>query len=205
MLAITVVNSLIFALVVLAAFYGVACVYAKQVVRPHFQKLFYYVTLFSLFGVVGEVFVNTAWAYVFGIPLWEYRLFPAHGGDITYFFPLVWGLLGFYTYFRDTVLLNGRQLRPLMAAMLLGAESMLIEILYNGSFFLVFDEFIFYYFPANLGPLSHFTCWQVIPFYMIVGFFTSNMIVIYNRLKYSRRTYILLAFFWFVTLTFVFF
>lgn len=199
---ITILNVLIYTFFLLVVFYSLFCVLARNIIRPDVRKLLYYVSLFSLFGVVGEHFTNTAYEYVFGSPLWEYYLYPSHGGNITYFFLSVWGVLGFYTYFRD-VALRSVTSSALYSGLILGAEAIAIELFVNGIYYLLFGNFIFYYLPANLGPLSHFSCLQVIPFYMIVGYVTGSLIKQQELWGY-RGLRVTLGLFWMVIITFVF-
>lgn len=188
-------------------FYVGPCIYARRLIRPDFRLLFFYVTLFSLFGVVGEQFVNVAFKYLSGMPLWEYHMFPAHDGNVTQLFVYVWGVLGFYAYFRDTALFAGKSISPWIMSLVLGAEAIFIELLVNGSYYLLFNDYIFYYFPANLGPLSHFSCLQVVPFYMIVGLVTGKLIQQHRQLlnlDNPRGVKMLLLFYWFIAIVFVF-
>lgn len=199
-LGITILNTTLFAVGFLTLFYLLVCVMAKRLVRPDFIQLFSYITIFSLFGIVGEVFVNTLYLYFFGTPLWEYRLFPAHNGNISYFFLFIWGSLGVYKYFSDYFLVK-RPLTEFQAGILMGAEAVFLELLYNGVYLLIFGDYIFYYLPANLGPLSHLSCLQVIPFYFIVGFIVNKLIKQQSKMKPSKS---LFAFYWMIIITFVF-
>lgn len=198
MFEITVFSSVVYGLALCTVYYLVVSAIKKQLVRIHFRTAFFYITLFCLFGIAGEVFVNNIWEHIFGWPLWEYRLFPAHGGDISYFFPLIWGMLGFYKYINDTAFHRFAPNQHLKPAVIMGAEAILLELVYNGLFLLLFDEYIFYYLPANMGPLSHLSCWQVIPFYFVVGFFTSELIHGQQKAGYHNRVLLRIAFYWMV-------
>ncbi len=200
-LPINLLNTTIFALIFLLIFYVCLCIYAKRTLVPNYKQLFLYVTLFSLFGVVGEVLVNTSYQIVLGTPLWEYRLFPAHHGNICYYFLFVWGSLGFYKYFTDSLFIK-KETSEFKLGLLMGSEAIFLELLYNGLFYLCFGEFIFYYLPANLGPLSHFSCIQVIPFYFMVGFALTKLIKAHAAIPFSKT---LFAFYWMTIITFVFF
>jgi len=199
-LEITILNTTLFALGFLALFYLIVCILSKKLIRPNFIILFSYITIFSLFGIVGEVFVNTLYSYFFGAPLWEYRLFPAHDGNISYFFLFIWGSLGVYKYFSDYFLVK-RPLTEFQAGILMGTEAVFLELLYNGVYLLIFGDYIFYYLPANLGPLSHLSCLQVIPFYFIVGFIVNKLIKQQSKIKVSKS---LFAFYWMIIITFIF-
>ena len=78
----------------------------------------------------------------------------------------------------------------------MGAEAILIEILYNGAFLLLFGEYIFYYLPKNLGPLSHLSCLQVLPFYFMVGLVLTRLIHQQNKTGYNKDIIFTVGFFW---------
>ncbi len=197
---ITFVTTTLFALGFLVSFYSIVCLISKKLIVPSFSTLFLYVTIFSLFGIIGEVFVNTLYERILGAPLWEYRLFPAHDGNISYYFIFIWGSLGFYKYFSDHYFIK-RKISEVSAGLVMGTEAVFLELVYNGLFLLIFDKYIFYYLPANLGPLSHLSCLQVIPFYFIVGLIVTKLITQQKKVRPSKS---LLAFYWMIIITFVF-
>lgn len=194
-------NTLLFALVWLLAFYAIICISQKKLLIPEFGKLFFYVTIYSLFGIVGEVFVNKTYLFIFNEPLWEYKLFPAHDASISYFFIFIWGSLGVYKYFTELVFSESRLYRSFSPGVIMGGEAIAIELLYNGFFFLIFNEYIFYYLPANLGVISHFSCLQVIPFYFMVGFMITKLTKRQEAAGYHKSIF---AFYWMIIVTFVF-
>lgn len=199
-LDITILNTTLFAAGFLLFFYLIVCLITKKLIRPNAIHLFSYITIFSLFGVVGEVFVNTLYLELMGSPLWEYRLFPAHNGNISYFFLFIWGSLGVYKYFSDYFFIK-KPLSEFKAGIVMGTEAVFLELIYNGTYRLIFGDYIFYYLPANLGPLSHLSCLQVIPFYFIVGFIVNKLIKQQNKTRVSKS---LFAFYWMIIITFVF-
>lgn len=180
-----------------------ACIMHGSIIKPHYIKLFYYITIFSLIGITGELFVNTSYAYFFHTPLWEYRLFPTHNASISYFFPFVWGSLGVYKYVTDYLFASKRVPGKIYAGFVTGAEAIYLELLYNGLYFSTFGNYIFYYFPENLGPLSHFSCLQVIPFYFIVGFL-AHALIRREPAAYTKKI-ALFCFCWVIIITFIFF
>jgi hypothetical protein len=198
MFELTIFSSLIYGFSVCIFYYLIVSGLKRKFVPIHCRKLLFYITIFCLFGLAGEVFVNNIWEYIFGSPLWEYRLFPAHGGDVSYFFPLIWGALGFYKYVNDTAIHRFKDQQHIKPGMVMGTEAVLIEIVYNGLFLWLFGSYIFYYLPANMGPLSHLSCWQVIPFYFMVGFFINELIVSQNKAGYRNRVLLRICFYWMV-------
>jgi len=197
MFDVTILNTVAFFLVVLAVIYGGFSWQFGKLIQPNYKRLSYYISLFTLFGVVGEVFVNTLFKYLFSSGLWEYHLYPAHNGDISYFFFGIWGTLGFYTYFRDYFFRGRSNKNALYSGLILGSEAMLIEIFANGSFYYLFGNYIFYYFPTNLGYFSHFSCLEVVPCYIAVGYGTTRLIWQQEELQYRgfRTT---LIFYWMI-------
>lgn len=194
---------LIYTAILIIGFYAFFCLISKKILYPNWKKLIYIVFLFSLLGVIGEDFVNTFYELILGTPMWEYRLYPLHNGNISYFFPLLWGTLGFYTYWRNVVFHKDSSLNKFSAGLILGLEAIFIELLVNISYYFIFGDYIFYYFPENLWIFSHFSCLQVVPFYMLVGYVTSNMIQQQEKMDFIHfRTTII--FYSMIMLTFVY-
>ncbi|MDD2906590.1 MAG: hypothetical protein WBK95_04570 [Sulfurimonas sp.] len=186
MFEINILNTVLYSVGVLVIFYAFFCIVAKKLLRPDWKKLVYIVFLFSLLGVIGEDFVNTVYYIIVGTPLWEYRLYPTHDENISYFFPLVWGTLGFYTYWRSVVFIRNSHMSTLSIGLLLGTEAIFIELMVNIPYHMLFGNYIFYYLPANLGPLSHFSCLEVVPFYMLVGIASANMLEQQENMHYKH-------------------
>jgi hypothetical protein len=178
-----------------AAVYGIAvllCIVValwiagRGLIRFEPRKFTYSVTLFILLGATGEAFVNSTWYVIFGWPLWEYRLYPTHGGDISLFFPMIWGIFGVYSYMREQV--GGRwfEKNSLISILALGAEAILLELFVNVPYKAIFGDYIFYYTPANLGPFSHYSCLQVIPFYAAVSIATRKLTEVQEAAGYQH-------------------
>ncbi len=198
MISISILSTTIFGVLFCAAYYALVCLIKRRWIKIEPKKLLFYVSLFCLFGIAGEIVVNTLWAYVFGEPLWEYRLFPTKNAHISYFFPLIWGSLGFYKYINDTVWHKFESNQIILPGIIMGAEAIFLEILYNGLFLLLFGEYIFYYLPANLGPLSHLSCLEVLPFYFMVGLVITKLVHVQNKIGYRRSIVFTISFYWMV-------
>lgn len=205
MFEVTVLSALLYTLSFSIIYYIGLCLYVRRWIKLDFRVLAYYVSLFCVFGVSGEVLVNNIWELIFGTPLWEYHLFPAHDGDLSYFFLFIWGGLGYYRYLNDISLHNFTPQQTFKPGVIMGLEAVLLELAYNGFFFVLFSSYVFYYLPANLGPLSHISCLQVIPFYFVVGFFTARIIQLQNKIGYKRGLITTLSLYWMITFAVVFF
>ena len=176
----------IYGLVVLFCIIGAFWIIGRGRIAVDALRFTYSVTLFVLLGATGEAFVNSTWSLVFGWPLWEYRLYPAHGGDISLFFPMIWGIFGTYSYLRGQ-LFSGIQVRMKpFALLILGAEAILLELAVNIPYRAIFGDYIFYYTPANLGPVSHYSCLQVIPFYAAVALATQKLTEVQEAAQYKH-------------------
>lgn len=205
MFEITILNTVVYGISFSAAYYILICLYAKKIVTIELRKLFFYITIFCLFGISGELLVNTVWELIFSVPLWEYRLFPAHNTSISYYFILIWGALGYYKYLNDSVVHRFNSNQFVLPGLIMGAEAVFLELFYNGLFLLLFGSYIFYYFPHNLGIFSHLSCLQVIPFYFVVGIFTSALINQQNKMGYSSGIFARLSFYWMLIAVLMFF
>ncbi len=87
----------------------------------------------------------------------------------------------------------------------MGIEAIALELIYNGLFYLLFGGYVFYYLPTNMGVLSHLSCWQVLPFYFMIGLVTSWVTKHYGKIGYDINVFPTLAFFWMVIAALVLF
>lgn len=186
MFAITPISAIIYGVLFCFTYYCAISAVKKRWVVINVYQLLFYVSLFCLFGIAGEIFVNTLWSMHFGAPLWDYHLFPAQNGHISYFFPLIWGALGFYKLINDTAFPT-KSKNKIIPGLIMGTEAIFLEIAFNGLFLLLFGSYIFFYLPANLGILSHLSCLEVIPFYFVVGVFTHYLVTAQNKIGYGPQ------------------
>jgi hypothetical protein len=154
-----------FSFVWIGVIYLFNCIVAKKYKKIDIKIALLYVTSVILVGVFGEVLVDTLYTAAFGSPLWQYRLLPIHNAHTSYYSLVIWGMYGFYLYLlHDSLSVRLHSHR--MLAVLISLEAIVLELLLNFSHFLIFHQYIFYYFPAGLWHLSAF---QAIPFYFIAG------------------------------------
>lgn len=201
MFEMSILNVTIFGLSWLFLFYLIASLLFGCFIKVEYKKFFFYITIFSLFGVVGEIFVNSMYQQFTGSFLWSYHLYPVHGGHISSMFIFIWGSLGAYKYLSEVLLKKFNLIKDYSGGLIMSLEAILLELLYNTTFFFFFNDYIFYYFPENLGPLSHFSCLQVLPFYFIFGFVVTKLIAHQETAGFKRT---LFTFYWFILLTIVF-
>lgn len=138
-------------------------------------------------------------AQVFGWRLWEYHLYPNHQAFGTFLGPLTWPWYGFHFYlFGEAlkargVVLNG----TLRKGALTGLDGPLLEILGNGLYLLFFGQYVFYYFPPELG---HLTSVFVMPHYALAGIV---LVVVMRALRQADRYWGLPAALYFTGVCFV--
>lgn len=189
-----------------AAIYGIALllcivtmlwVIGRGRIRFEPRRFAYSIALFILLGATGEAFVNSTWDMAFGWPLWEYRLYPTHGGDISLFFPMIWGIFGTYSYMREQIGAHWFRKNSVISVLVLGGEAILLELFVNVPYKAIFGDYIFYYTPANLGPFSHYSCLQVIPFYAAVSIATRKLTEVqevagYQHIRSTLALYVII-------------
>jgi len=157
---------LLFSVYIITVIYIVNCLIARQIKRVHFREAAVYITTMAMLGVFGEVFVGSVYHALFGHALWLYRVAPVHLGYTSYYAPFIWGALGFHIYLLHNYLKARNVEATLHLALIFSLETILLEILGNGSFKLFFGHYLFYYLP---GDLWHLTSLQTLPFYFPAG------------------------------------
>lgn len=195
-LEVSVFSAAVYGCFVAIAIFAVFWLFARKSLQFELKRLIYTLTLFILLGATGEAFVNSSWQFAFGRPLWEYRLYPTHGGDISLFFPMIWGIFGLYSYMREQVGAHWFRRNSFISVFVLGAEAILLELFVNVPYKAIFGDYIFYYTPANLGPFSHYSCLQVIPFYAAVSIATRKLVEVqeaagYQHIKSTLALYVI--------------
>jgi hypothetical protein len=132
-------------------------------------KILLYVSTMAALGLLGEVIFDSAYRFVFGRPLWLYRIAPIHHGYTSLYSFFLWGTVGFYLYLlHDTLKEKGITSRFVLAGVFC-LEAILLEAAVNVSYHLLFGGYIFYYLPSDLW---HFTSVQTLPLYLLAGLIT---------------------------------
>ena len=144
--------------------------------------------VFSL-AVMFEVLVNSAHERLFGEKLWEYRVLPVHGGDVSLLAPLVWSAYGLHLYWlRDSLVRRFGAVGQsgTLQALLVGIEAPFIfEVVGNLLFILLLGSFYAWYVP---GDFWHLTSFRVVPVYMISAWIGFRMLdfIEYRMTRMSR-------------------
>jgi hypothetical protein len=156
-------------------FYLLASLLTRSWMRVDAYRLALFMAVAFLVAILCEVTLGKLYGLLIGKPLWQYRVWPIHGGYTSALNFIVWPVYGYYWYFLHRVLQAYRvQIRQTwLKGMASGFDGPLLEILANGFFLLFYGTFYFYYLP---GDLRHFTSIQVVPLYMLMGICLSLVI-----------------------------
>lgn len=141
-----------------------------------------YITSMAAIGILGEIAIDGFYKFAFNQPLWLYRLFPIHGGYTSVYSLFEWGLLGLYIYLLHQTLCERHRYSLYLFTAIFCVDAILFELAFNGSYRLIFHNYIFYYLPRNLWHLSAI---QAIPFYLLGGFLTMEIIA--HERRHIRR------------------
>jgi hypothetical protein len=187
------------ALVGMSLLYLLAALLARRWLRADPYELLLCMTTGFFVAIVCEVGLGNAYRLLFGTPLWQYRVWPIHAGYTSALNLIIWPVYGYYWYFLHEVLVARRvQIqRPWLRGLAAGLDGPLLEVLANGFFLLFYGTFYFYYRP---GDLRHFTSFQVVPLYMVMGVCLSLVI---DYLKARPRRWRYPAMFYLAGLAFV--
>ncbi len=153
-------------------------------VRIDAYQLILYMTVTFFIAIVCEVGLGKVYFLIMGKPLWQYHVLPIHGAFTSQLNFIIWPVYGFYLYLLHYVLLSkGIISRPKwIHGISSGLDGPLLEILANGFFLLFYRTFYFYYLPDDI---RHYTSFQVIPLYMVMGIILS--VVVENMCNRPRK------------------
>ncbi len=159
-------------LAIFTAFWPIIFYLLNSIIAGSFKKiepkqaLVYFMTV-ALIGVFGEIFLDTAYNFFVGTPLWRYNILPIHGGYTSAYAPIIWGTYGLHLYLlHDTLAKRWSIKNSWLLVLLFSFEALLIESIVTISSRLYLGEYMYYYFP---GDLWHVTSIQNMPFYFICG------------------------------------
>lgn len=167
--------------------YSFNCILQKKLIVPELKTSAIYASTVIFIGVFGEVFIDTLYNFIFGVPLWEYHLLPKHNAYTSYYSLFVWGLYGFHLYLFHGHLKNHHIDSTKNLALIISVEAIILEVIFNVSFFILSGKFIFYYIPNDLG---HFTSLQAVPFYFLAGVIIDKTL---KRFKEDKRFFIIMS------------
>lgn len=176
----------LFSLTWIAILFIFNCAVARKFKRINISILLVYVSTVALIGMYGEIFAGSFYNFIFGTPLWEYRILPIHNAYTSLYSLVIWGMYGFHLYLLHDTLDGKRHISERTLIILFSVEAVILELLMNLSSLAVFNEYVFYYFPSDLW---HLTSFQAIPFYILGGIIIAKSL---RRFKTDPKFFILM-------------
>jgi hypothetical protein len=181
--------------------YGLYCLLAGRRLRIDPYLLLLNMSGAFLVMSIMEASFGYLHTQVFGWRLWEYQLLPNHRGYGSDLGPMTWPWYGFHFYLFNEAL-HHRQLVVVrrgawLKGSITGIDGPLLEILGNGLFVLLFGQYVFYYFPGELG---HLTSVLVMPYYAAAGIV---LVLVMRALNQAERAWGLPAALYFIGVCFV--
>jgi hypothetical protein len=159
--------------------YGINCAIAKRIKPIEIKVALVYFFTVALIGLFGEIFLDTAYKFFVGHPLWYYNILPIQGGYTSSYAIVTWGLYGFHLYLlHDSLATRWAITKTRHLALIFALEALLLEAILTLSAKAVFGRYLYYYLPGDLWHVSSF---QNMPFYFICG------VVVLKTLQRARR------------------
>ena len=80
-----------------------AVIFFNLIVNRGFKKFqlstaLLWVLAVAMIGVVGEIFVDSIYNYIFHTPLWRYNYLPINHAYTSKYAPILWGTFGLFLY-----------------------------------------------------------------------------------------------------------
>lgn len=157
--------------------------FAGQALQLNPYDLILFMSGAFLVATIFEAVLGYAHTAFFGWRLWEYRVFPNHGGYGSFLGPLYWPWYGFHLYlFHQVLALRQQRLAntTFLKGSCSGIDGPLLELLGNGLFLIISGGYMFYYTPSDLG---HLTSFGVMPHYVIGGVILAYTLKILAKAK----------------------
>lgn len=169
----------LFSVLWLGLIYGFNSLLAHKLLPVNVRRLFVYASTMAALGVLGELVYDTAYDYCLGRPLWVYRLAGIHDAYTSVYSLFLWGgIIGLHLYLLHGTLQKKGITSVHQLAFIFCGEAILLEALVNLSYRMVFNDFIYYYLPPDLG---HITSIQTLPLYLLAGYITVTALGLAHR------------------------
>jgi len=161
------ISLIMFALLWLTLVYISNSLIAKKWKRIDFKMAVLYFMTVALVGLYGEIFLDSAYNYFIGHPLWRYNILPIHHAYTASFAVITWGLYGFHLYLLHGSLGKWSINKTKHLVLIFGFEALILEALLTISARILLGKYMYYYLPSDLWHVSSF---QNFPFYLMCGY-----------------------------------
>lgn len=163
----------VFGIICVVGVYAFSCLYYRRLQKIDITVALLYVTAVAMIGVLGEIFVDTIYAKVFGTPLWRYNFLPIHNGYTSQFSPVLWGSFGLFLYLMHHNYEKWTRSQLIRLSLIFALWALVIEAVADLASLVVLGDLIYYYYP---GHFWHITAIQNLPFYFITGILIAETI-----------------------------
>jgi len=169
----------LFALGCAVTIYLLNCLIAGQIKKIEPKQVLVYFTTVALIGLFGEIFLDSAYNFFVGHPLWYYNILPIKDGYTSSYAIITWGLYGFHLYLlHGSLQAKWAITKKRHLALIFSVEALVLEAALTIAAKIFLGKYLYYYLPGDLWHVSSF---QNIPFYFICG------IVVLGTLRRFRK------------------
>lgn len=95
---ITPIRLFLFAVAWAGFLYVINCLIAKQLKHIDWKQALLYFTTVVMVGLFGEIFLDSVYKLIVGVPLWFYNILPILHGYTSSYAIVTWGIYGFHLY-----------------------------------------------------------------------------------------------------------
>lgn len=170
--------------ILIPLFYPLYCWGAKRRIGFNFYEIALYMSATYLVMVILEAAIGALHADLFGWRLWEYHMNPNHDGYGTYIGFAMWPFYGLHIYWFKHVMERWPAYQsPWIIGLFTAVEGPAFEFMGNGIIYLLYGEYLFYYFPPDL---FHLTTVKVMPHYALAGVCLGYII---NAINHTPKTW----------------
>lgn len=166
--------------------YLFGCLVAREWIVPEWNRLGLYMGATFMGGALAEILVGSLGEAALGRLVWQYQIWPEHGGYTTGVGAVMWPMYGFYLYCLHTAL-RKRGFTAIenvfFSGVLIAVDAMILETLANIFSLATFNIYYFYYFA---GDLLHFTSAEIFLPYVAFGIFGSVLLKLLDKPTYPR-------------------
>ena len=134
----------------------------------HVRSAMLWISSVAMIGVLGEIFVDSTYKFLFGIPLWRYNFLPINHAYTSKYAPILWGSFGIFLYLVHHKYERWSPKQLIHLSLIFGLEALLIEAIVDLISKPILGDYIYYYYPGNLW---HISAVQNFPFYFLCGGF----------------------------------
>lgn len=156
-----------FAVISLAAVISSSIIVNRGFKKFQLSRALLWISSVAMIGVVGEIFVDSTYNYIFHTPLWRYNFLPINHAYTSKYAPILWGTFGLFLYLMHHRYERWTPKQLTNLSIIFALEALVIEAIADLVSRPILGDYIYYYFPSGLWHISAF---QNFPFYFLCGY-----------------------------------